>query len=440
MWGEKTITFSHLLFLFKKEVIIIGFWNSISKILKRETDNNKKKNFIYNPTGGKNTFNLTSISNLSENDVTLSVMNRIASDMSRISATHLKSNISINSKISKLLNIRPNSLMSPADFFKFISNQQLMHSNAIVYIERDNFGEITQLIPIDWANISFVQDLSGNLFVSGNFESGEQFIIEYEDCIHLRNFYHTGVVGDDPYPLIFQNVKLLDLNNQSLAEALQSNGELKALLKVNTSLSNDDLLVAREKFINNFKSTNNGTIGAIDSKTEFIELNNDYKLTNDEQNKVLRNNILQFFGLSEAIFSGDYTETQYLAYLQNIIEPFSLQWEQEFTYKIFSREMINKNNKIHFTTNKLLMASTQAKTNFYKMNLETGIRTINEIREMENLPPIEGGDVSRVSLNFVSLDIADEYQLSRAKNENNNNDQNNQDDQDDNLENLEGGD
>ena len=43
--------------------------------------------------------------------------------------------------------------------------------------------------------------------------------------------------------------------------------------------------------------------------------------------------------------------------------------------------------------------------------------TINELREVFNLAPTEDGDVRMQSLNFVSSEIADDYQLNKDDNE-----------------------
>ena len=43
--------------------------------------------------------------------------------------------------------------------------------------------------------------------------------------------------------------------------------------------------------------------------------------------------------------------------------------------------------------------------------LSHGVLSINEVRAMEGLSPIEYGDIHRVTLNGVTLDKADEYQL-----------------------------
>ena len=46
-----------------------------------------------------------------------------------------------------------------------------------------------------------------------------------------------------------------------------------------------------------------------------------------------------------------------------------------------------------------------------------GIYTLNEVRELENLPPVAGGDKNRLSLNNANAEIIDDYQLSRARSE-----------------------
>ena len=41
--------------------------------------------------------------------------------------------------------------------------------------------------------------------------------------------------------------------------------------------------------------------------------------------------------------------------------------------------------------------------------------TINEIREIFNLAPVEGGEARMNDLNHISSDIANEYQISNLK-------------------------
>lgn len=50
-----------------------------------------------------------------------------------------------------------------------------------------------------------------------------------------------------------------------------------------------------------------------------------------------------------------------------------------------------------------------------------GALTNNYMLSMFGIPPYENGDVRYMSLNYVDVNIANEYQMNRAKTENKNN-------------------
>ena len=50
-----------------------------------------------------------------------------------------------------------------------------------------------------------------------------------------------------------------------------------------------------------------------------------------------------------------------------------------------------------------LRADTEQRAQFYSTMLSNGAMTVNEVRRLENLPPIEGGDTPRVALNTAPL-------------------------------------
>jgi hypothetical protein len=61
--------------------------------------------------------------------------------------------------------------------------------------------------------------------------------------------------------------------------------------------------------------------------------------------------------------------------------------------------------------------------------MPNGILTINEMREIMELAPVEGGDKRLVTLNVVDTDIANEYQLGKNGKENKNDKSDNKEDE-----------
>ena len=124
-----------------------------------------------------------------------------------------------------------------------------------------------------------------------------------------------------------------------------------------------------------------------------------------------RDDIYRYFGLSESIIKATYTETEWTAFYQSVIEPLAIQLSQEFTSKIFTAREKGYGNEIKFTSNRLDYASTASKVSIVQALLPQGIITINEAREIFGFGGTEDGDKRLVSLNYVSADKQDIYQL-----------------------------
>lgn len=58
---------------------------------------------------------------------------------------------------------------------------------------------------------------------------------------------------------------------------------------------------------------------------------------------------------------------------------------------------------IEFNLEGLLRGDSTARSNFYQSGLTNGWMTINEVRALENLPPVEGGDVPRMQMQNVPI-------------------------------------
>lgn len=106
-------------------------------------------------------------------------------------------------------------------------------------------------------------------------------------------------------------------------------------------------------------------------------------------------------------------EQENLSFLQNTINPSLVQYQEEFANKLFTEREQSK-YYINVNLDMILRADTKTRGEFYKIMLDKGVYSINEVRELEERNAIEGGDTHRVDLNHVNIEIADEYQLARA--------------------------
>jgi hypothetical protein len=64
--------------------------------------------------------------------------------------------------------------------------------------------------------------------------------------------------------------------------------------------------------------------------------------------------------------------------------------------------------KLYFKHNVkgLLRADTAARTAFYQAMLDRGVFSINDVRDLEDMSPVKGGDIRLVPLNMTTLENA----------------------------------
>ena len=123
--------------------------------------------------------------------------------------------------------------------------------------------------------------------------------------------------------------------------------------------------------------------------------------------------ISNYFGVNEKIIKSNYNEDEYNAFYSSVIEPLAIQFSQEFTRKLFTEFQISNGNRIIFSAERLTFANNSTKAKLINTLLPLGILSINEARTILELETIDNGDRHLVSLNYVDLSKANEYQLGK---------------------------
>lgn len=92
--------------------------------------------------------------------------------------------------------------------------------------------------------------------------------------------------------------------------------------------------------------------------------------------------------LTHGTFSN--TEQQDLHVVKHTITQWLKAWEQEMNLKLFSAR--NRVNFVEFNVDGLLRGDFKSRMEAEATSIQNAIRTPNEVRDLENLPPMKGGD------------------------------------------------
>lgn len=357
--------------------------------------------------------------NAYDSDVIRATVDAIARNGAKLKGKHVRraggQTQAVGSYLDRLLTVTPNPHMDAYQFFYKVLTQLYMKNNAFIMIDWNRDGSVRAFYPINFSTVEFLESQS-EIFLQFNFLGGQKVTLPYTSVIHLRRFfYQNDLYGDTSDRAILPTLELINTTNDGLINAVKSSATLRGLLKFTSMLKPEDMKKQTDAFINNYLNVNNnGGVAATDAKAEYIPLNSDPKMVDPKTMEIIEDKVYKYMGVSAAIVKSDYNENQWNAFYESVLEPIAIQMSLQFTSKIFTNREQGFGNEIVFESNRLQYASNTTKITLVKELMDRGLMSINEARDVFNMSPVEDGDKRLVSLNFVSADQQDSYQIGKS--------------------------
>ncbi|OUM85695.1 MAG: phage portal protein [Bacillus thermozeamaize] len=333
-----------------------------------------------------------------DSDVVRSAVDAIARNAAKLKAKHVRRVDGrvqeTGSDIERLLSQRPNPYMDAYTFLYKVVTQLYLQNNAFVFVDVDRVArKVRGFYPVNAATVDFLE-YQGGVYVQFHFTGGQKIVIPYEDVIHLRRFfYRNDLYGEPSDRALNPTLQLIRTTDEGIMNAIKTSAFIRGILKfTNNMLKPEDIKKQRDMFVKDYLDiTNNGGVAATDAKADYIPLNNEPKMVNAAQMKLIQEKVYSYFGVNEKIIRSNYTEDEWNAFYESTIEPLAIQMSLEFTSKLFTDAERQRGNEIVFEANRLQYASMTTKLNLMQM-VDRGAMTPNEWRAAMNLAPIEGGD------------------------------------------------
>jgi len=355
------------------------------------------------------------------NDIYRAAVDAIARNAAKLKGSHVihypdRNEIAKNSKLNRLLQVQPNPYMTAYDLLYKLVTHYFLYNNAFAYLQKDDRGQITGIYPLRAMHVDFLADSNNELYCKFMFANSREVILPYVDIIHLRrNFNNNDLLGE-PNTALAPALELAHTQNEGYISAIKSSANIRGILKFTQIMAPEKLKEEKERFINDYLSiANDGGVVATDQKMEYQPIELKPAIIDDKQIRAIKTKIYDYLGISEAIVNSSYTEDQWAAFYESTLEPIAVQMSLEFTRKIFNEREQAFGNSIIFEANRLQFASNATKAELITNLLPMGILSINEAREILNLPSIDDGHKYIQSLNYVNKDIADQYQLNQGE-------------------------
>lgn len=360
-------------------------------------------------------------------------IDRIATEISKIDVVSVMQGPGrirkLNDDITRLFRFRPNPLQTTKDFLASCEWLRRKDHNCFIYPQfefvKDGQGNqyrrYVAFYPLNPTRIEVGTDESGDVWeIKFHWRDGTFDILPYADLVHLR--WRRGkntIVGggnDNGRPDttdLLSAVTTLNKVMEGLPKSIEASLKVTGLYSSKTLVNAEDLNKARENFEAHIFSSKAGIV-ATDLAGEFTPISMKSVEIKADVMKFLKAIVRERYGISEAVLSGDYNGEQHNAFYQNCIEDFIVEFEQAMSSCLFSIREQDVGHRVKCYYSRTAYLSTQNKIEIATLATNTGLLTLNEINDMFGMEPFEGGDRRLQSLNFASVDLVDQYQLSDA--------------------------
>lgn len=334
-----------------------------------------------------------------------------------------------NDDITRLFRFKPNPLQTTKDFLACCEWLRRKDHNCFIYPQYDivydlqgnPYRKYTAFYPLNPTGIEIGTDDSGNVWeIKFTWRDGTFDILPYADVVHLRWRRGKNTIigggndaGRPDTKNLLDSVKILDQVLQGLPKCIEASLKITGLYTAKTLVDSDKLKTARDKFEDHISTSKSGIV-AVDLAGDFTPINMKAAEIKSETMKFVKDIVRERYGVSDAIMSGDYSGEQHGAFFQTCLEDFICEFEQGMSSCLFTQREQDVGHRTKCYYSKVAYLSMAAKIELATLATNTGLQTLNEINDIFGFEPFDGGDRRLQSLNFVSTNIIDAYQLKSA--------------------------
>lgn len=325
-------------------------------------------------------------------------------------ATHISKlavNISGSAKpqLQNKLKKAPNSLQTWSQFLYRLSTILDVHNTAFIVPVYGEYGEITGIYCPLPSGCTVVQ-YGNKLYLQYEFTSGKA-AIELEDCGIMTKFqYKNDLLGENNSAL-FPTMDLINIQNQGIEEGVKSAATYRFMAQLSNFSKAEDLAKERKRFTEENFSRDAEAGGLLLFPNTYQNIKQvDVKpwIVDADQVKEIQKNVFEYFGVNEDILENKAYGDAWSAFYEGAIEPFAIQFSEVLTKMLFTMREQTEGNMVMATANRLQYMTNADKLNVSAQLLDRGIISINDAREIWNLPPVEGGDVRIIRGEYYGAD------------------------------------
>ena len=300
----------------------------------------------------------------------------------------------------------PNQFQTWSQFMYRLSTLLDIYNTAFIIPIYDQYGEPSGVFAPLPEKCEVVQ--YGKVpYLRYEFKNHEKAAVEMDFCGIMTKFQHKSDFFGESNHALFPTMDLIHIQNQGIEEGVKSAASYRFMAKVNNFTKAEDLTKERKRFTEeNFarEAQGGGLLLFPNTYSDIKQVEVKPWVVDADQMKQIKDNVFEYFGMNEDVLTNKAFGDSWSAFYEGAIEPFAIQFSEVMTKMLFTFREQSQGNMVMATANRLQYMSNTDKLNVSAQLLDRGILSINDVRDIWNLPPVEGGDSRIIRGEYYNAD------------------------------------
>jgi len=288
----------------------------------------------------------------------------------------------------------------------------LLDGNGFVRVFRDRQGKVVNMTVLNPIKVQIRKDKVGSVVYINEDESKPLSKLE---CIHIPDVVRPGEIrGISRVTALKDNFGLAIALESYAARFFGQGATTSGIIEFPGNLTPDQA----KNLVDGFDARHKGfrkshKTGVLSGGAKFVQttMENDRAQFIDSRRMAVED-VARAFNIPPHLLGLPGTNTyssveqNNIAFVTHTLRPIVQKLESAFT-PLMAAEPGGATAFVKFTLDGLLRGDANSRFSAYSTGLQAGYLTINDIRRLEDLPPVVGGEIIRVPLANVNIDAAE---------------------------------
>ena len=320
----------------------------------------------------------------------------------------------MNRAMNYMLQVRPNPLMTASQLQEQIEYRKIYFGNALVYIERNDYGDVKYLWLCTGGGYDPIAD-TYNVVYNGLGGPVMMDQVPSRNVLHFKNVFMTQDYywGIPTLDFAFKSLQIAATADEQALQDVAKGGRHKVLLQEDKSTpagtrgraNRDELKRMKDQFSEDWAANDVVILDNVANPQIISQTSQQLQLLEQRQFQV--SDLARILGVPRIMMMEDagssYKMPEHATqeFMLRTIQPRIREWEDEMNAKLLTAEDFGK-RRIHVCELPLRRLDAKGQAEIDKLHLESGWSP-NEIRSQYDLPSIPEGDAHYVSTNLAEV-------------------------------------